>query len=137
MILPPRSSNTSFNEVFLEDHLKPRDGGLGAFPDSSNILIALGVIIGLATICLLANFGLIRCGHRSLLSRLFCCASRRREQEQASSIVSTNLKTRKVKVLKKPRIYDVSLVPHYTRPDDIQKLSWRSITVSHHVPTSS
>lgn len=135
MILPSRSQiysnsiNASINNAFLEDQLKPRDGGLGTIPDSGNILIALGVIIGLATICLIANFALIRWGHRSLFARTFCCMSSRRISTSGSAISS--LKTRRGKVMKRPKIYDVSLVSPNIFQKDTENMEWRSITVSH------
>ena len=137
MILPPRSQidsdpvspvNASLNKVFLQGQLKPRDSGIGAFPDSSNILIALGVIIGLATICLIANFGLIRWGHRSLFSRLFCCRSRPQTPENESA-AAPPIKARKVKTLKKPKIYDVSLSTTHTTVDHDTLLNWRNLMV--------
>lgn len=124
----PFSTDTNYTNAFLQDQLKPRDSGLGAFPDSSNILIALGVIIGLAAICLIANFGLIRWGHRPLFTWLCCCLSRR-DAEESDSAASSG-KTRKARVLKKPKIYDVSLDPHDSVETYAEHPTWRDIKAS-------
>ncbi|CAL1698991.1 unnamed protein product [Somion occarium] len=131
---------TNIDMSALSAQLSPRDETFGADPNTNNILIALGVVLALAFICILVNLGLIRWGDRSLFARLPCCTSRLSifDEDDDEPIL------RKAKIRRIPRIHDIALASHPSSPKDDRNLTWkhlmplsvRYLLPSNHKPSS-
>lgn len=116
---------TNIDMSALSAQLSPRDETFGADPNTNNILIALGVVLALAFICILVNLGLIRWGDRSLFARLPCCTSRLSifDEDDDEPIL------RKAKIRRIPRIHDIALASHPSSPKDDRNLTWKHLMV--------